>query len=244
MPHALPHHAARWVSAPWAMGSSSHPPYAEKSWSLGGYCCIGWLPPPAAAAAAVEARVLHNHNLSATFIMLAASLPHRPWGPPIQPTVKERLHLEVQAGSGRLPEWLAPPPAAAAAHPHPHIASHAASWRHATGVSPEPSLLERQHLGMQSGLHNAWHHRRCRRRCRHRRCCRRHCPRCCRARSAHLPSIQWASCFSWQPLTHPLSRPVTLTICRQDSTGFPGAGATSAGAHPMGCGISAAPAPP
>ena len=103
MPHPLPHHAARWVSAPWAMGSSSHPPYAEKSWSLGGYCCIGWLPPPAAAAAAaaVEARVLHNHNLSATFIMLAASLPHRPWGPPIEPTVKERLHLEVQAGSGR-----------------------------------------------------------------------------------------------------------------------------------------------
>ena len=103
MPHPLPHHAARWVSAPWAMGSSSHPPYAEKSWSLGGYCCIGWLPPPAAAAAAaaVEARVLHNHNLSATFIMLAASLPHRPWGPPLEPTVKERLHLEVQAGSGR-----------------------------------------------------------------------------------------------------------------------------------------------
>ena len=28
-------------------------------------------------------------------------LPHRPWGPPLEPTVKERLHLEVQAGSGR-----------------------------------------------------------------------------------------------------------------------------------------------
>ena len=154
--------------------------------------------------------------------VLAASLPHSPWGPHLSPPSRKDCILRCRQAQGTLLEWLAPPPAAAAAAAAsaPGVCAGCQPAPQPMGAPPEPTVHERQRLQVHasSGRHPEWH---CRRRChcrRHRR--RRRHRRCFRARSANLlsshPSIQLAACSFRAPPTPcpamPAPAPCHLTM--------------------------------
>jgi hypothetical protein len=154
--------------------------------------------------------------------VLAASLPHSPWGPHLSPPSRKDCILRCRQAQGTLLEWLAPPPAAAAAAAAsaPGVCAGCQPAPQPMGAPPEPTVHERQRLQVHasSGRHPEWH---CRRRChcrRHRR--RRRHRRCFRARSANLlsshTSIQLAACSFRAPPTPcpamPAPAPCHLTM--------------------------------